>query len=499
MINPDGVRHQIHGNVIQSTSRALMEEVPFERATVAAREWGAYPIINFPDVPKIDVLMLPRPDQPPLGVGESASVPSAAAIANAIFDATGVRFREPPFTPERILRGFHGEHAGARKRCPRRHPQLPRRQVEKSVRQSGRRVRGARRASARPRSASAPRCCRGARSRRSRGPIHRSYSAATIARGQQLAALGDCAVCHTSLGGALNAGGRALETPFGIIYSTNITPDVETGIGTWSYPAFERAMREGIHRDGQHLYPAFPYTHFAKATDADLQALYAYLMAQPPVRARDAGEHARLPVQPAAAAGGLECAVPLDASLPARSRQIRAVESRRLSRRRSRPLQRLPFAAQRTRRGNREPLSRRRICRGLGSAGADLALARADPVERGRALRLSAHRPIALPRRRGRTDGAGRQGTEGAARPGHPRHGGLSRLVQRRRAGQAGAEALATRLESATLLTLPPPPPARGSIKAPARSAMRSAAPRCSAAGRRCRSTAICTATCPTT
>src|SRR5690348_4534834 len=111
MINPEGVRHQIEGNVIQSTSRALMEEIPFERTTVAAREWGAYPIIKFPDVPKIDVLMLPRRDQPPLGVGESASVPSAAAIANAIYDATGVRFREPPFTPERILKGLRGGKA----------------------------------------------------------------------------------------------------------------------------------------------------------------------------------------------------------------------------------------------------------------------------------------------------------------------------------------------------------------------------------------------------
>ncbi|MGC2024878.1 molybdopterin cofactor-binding domain-containing protein, partial [Bradyrhizobium sp.] len=108
MINPDGVRHQIQGNVIQSTSRALMEEVSFSGRSIASREWGAYPIIQFPEIPKIDVLMLPRVDQPPLGVGESASVPSAAAIANAIFDATGVRFREPPFTPERILAGLHG-------------------------------------------------------------------------------------------------------------------------------------------------------------------------------------------------------------------------------------------------------------------------------------------------------------------------------------------------------------------------------------------------------
>jgi nicotinate dehydrogenase subunit B len=111
------------------------------------------------------------------------------------------------------------------------------------------------------------------------------FSAATIARGKELAALGNCAVCHTSANGVLNAGGRPMETPFGVIRSTNITPDAETGIGAWSYPAFERAMREGIHRDGRQLYPAFPYPHFARASDADLQALYAYLMAQAPVRA----------------------------------------------------------------------------------------------------------------------------------------------------------------------------------------------------------------------
>jgi nicotinate dehydrogenase subunit B len=124
---------------------------------------------------------------------------------------------------------------------------------------------------------------------RSIAPIARPdasvYSTETIARGRQLAALGDCAVCHTMANGVVNAGGLAIETPFGTIFSTNITPDLETGIGAWSYPAFERAMREGVHRDGRQLYPAFPYTHFARTTDADLQALYAYLMAQEPVRA----------------------------------------------------------------------------------------------------------------------------------------------------------------------------------------------------------------------
>lgn len=284
MINPDGVRHQIHGNVIQSTSRALMEEVSFERGAVAAREWGAYPIIPFPDVPKIDVLLLPRPDQPPLGVGESASVPSAAAIANAIFDATGVRFREPPFTPERILRGLHGDAPATPQALPSPAASQPSRIWENPF---------AKRAGIFATVAAVCTAAIGIGAAllpgRAIAPIARPdasvYSAATIARGEQLAALGNCVVCHTTAGGAANAGGRAIETPFGTIYSTNITPDVETGIGAWSYPAFERAMRDGIHRDGRQLYPVFPYTHFARTTDADLQALYAYLVAQPAVRA----------------------------------------------------------------------------------------------------------------------------------------------------------------------------------------------------------------------
>jgi nicotinate dehydrogenase subunit B len=165
MINPDGVRHQIQGNVIQSTSRALMEEVSFSRNAVTSREWGSYPIIAFPDVPDVDVLMLPRQDQPPLGVGESASVPGAAAIANAIFDATGVRFREPPFTPERILRGLRGDDHPAASALP-----APPQPVAPSDKW---RNPLAQRQCARPWSGSPPRCCRGDRLRQSRGPIRR--------------------------------------------------------------------------------------------------------------------------------------------------------------------------------------------------------------------------------------------------------------------------------------------------------------------------------------
>src|SRR6267378_5945050 len=195
MINPDGVRHQIHGNVIQSTSRALMEEVSFDRNSVTSREWGAYPIIKFPDIPKIDVLMLPRQNQPPLGVGESASVPSAAAIANAIFDATGVRFRELPFTPERILKGLRGDAPASLVPLPR-----PASAPPPASRISQNPFAGRRGVLATAAALCAAVVGIGAAVLpwRSIAPIARPdasiYSAATIARGEQLAAPGDCAV-----------------------------------------------------------------------------------------------------------------------------------------------------------------------------------------------------------------------------------------------------------------------------------------------------------------
>lgn len=99
-----------------------------------------------------------------------------------------------------------------------------------------------------------------------------------IARGGYLARLGDCAGCHTATKDAPFAGGRGIGSPFGIIYSTNITPDPQTGIGRYSYADFERALRDGVRPDGTHLYPAMPYPSFAKITDQDIHALYAYFM-----------------------------------------------------------------------------------------------------------------------------------------------------------------------------------------------------------------------------
>ncbi|MGF9694093.1 cytochrome c [Rhizobium sp. 0TCS1.26] len=116
-------------------------------------------------------------------------------------------------------------------------------------------------------------------------PAVASFDAALVQKGAALAAVGNCNVCHTKQGGEVFAGGLELPTPFGTIYSTNITPDPDTGIGRWSEEAFARSMREGVDREGRHLYPAFPYDHFTKVTDDDNRALYAYLMTRKPVKA----------------------------------------------------------------------------------------------------------------------------------------------------------------------------------------------------------------------
>ena len=127
-------------------------------------------------------------------------------------------------------------------------------------------------------------------------PAPQSFDAALVKRGRDLAAIGNCTTCHTVRGGKDFAGGLPVPTPFGTIFSSNITPDPETGIGRWPEAAFRRAMRSGVDRNGQHLYPTFPYDHFTNVTDEDDQALYAYLMTREPVRAprrdRDASRRA---------------------------------------------------------------------------------------------------------------------------------------------------------------------------------------------------------------
>jgi alcohol dehydrogenase (quinone), cytochrome c subunit len=105
-----------------------------------------------------------------------------------------------------------------------------------------------------------------------------------VERGMYLANVGNCVSCHTRPHGQPFAGGVMFQTPVGTIYSTNITPDAQTGIGKWSAADLRRAMHEGITPDGAHLFPAFPYTSFTKVSDADVDDIYAYLRTLTPVR-----------------------------------------------------------------------------------------------------------------------------------------------------------------------------------------------------------------------
>lgn len=99
-----------------------------------------------------------------------------------------------------------------------------------------------------------------------------------VKRGAYLSTLGDCVACHTKAGGKPMAGGLELKTPFGKLYSTNITPDRKTGIGSYSFEQFDRAMRNGVAADGHNLYPAMPYPSYAKMSEDDMRALYVYMM-----------------------------------------------------------------------------------------------------------------------------------------------------------------------------------------------------------------------------
>ena len=106
VVNPDGLRNQVEGNILQTLSRTLHEEVTFDKARVTSVDWASYPLLSFPEVPAVQVALIDRPEQPSYGAGEASSAPVAAALANAIFDATGVRLRTVPFTAERVKAAF---------------------------------------------------------------------------------------------------------------------------------------------------------------------------------------------------------------------------------------------------------------------------------------------------------------------------------------------------------------------------------------------------------
>ena len=112
IINPDGLRNQIEGAVIQTVSRTLLEEVLFDRSAVTSLHWGTYPILTFPDVPEVEIALIDRPTEKPRGAGEPTAIVVPAAISNAVFDAAGVRLRSVPFTPAKVKAAIAGNRIG---------------------------------------------------------------------------------------------------------------------------------------------------------------------------------------------------------------------------------------------------------------------------------------------------------------------------------------------------------------------------------------------------
>ena len=169
-----------------------------------------------------------------------------------------------------------------------------------------------------------------------------------VSHGEYIYRLADCAACHTKPGGETLAGGLPLVTPMGTIYTTNITPDRDTGIGDYSFTDFARAVRLGVRPDGTRLYPAMPYTSYAKMSDEDLQDLFGYLQKSvAPVKATAPATDIGVALQHALAACVLERGISRQFPFHARSIEGCAMESRRLCRGGAGALRRMPYAAAR--------------------------------------------------------------------------------------------------------------------------------------------------------
>ena len=152
-------------------------------------------------------------------------------------------------------------------------------------------------------------------------------TAAVLARGEYLAMAADCTACHTVSGsGQPFAGGVAFRLPFGTIYSSNITADMQTGIGSWSDDDFVRAVREGIRKDGKRLYPALPYTSYTQLSRTDVLAIKAYLFSLPKISQSDTPNSLNFPFNQRWAMGILECGLLQEPTLYCRCFEIAAVE-----------------------------------------------------------------------------------------------------------------------------------------------------------------------------
>jgi len=185
------------------------------------------------------------------------------------------------------------------------------------------------------------------------GAASTAKDGALVKKGEYLARAADCMPCHTGNRAQPYAGGLPIHTPFGILYSTNITSDPQTGIGNWTFADFREALHNGIRADGAFLYPAMPFDAYTKITEPDLEALWAY--SQPAADPCPGPlQSARLPVRYPQRHAGMARALFSARLFPADTEQERRLESRRLSGRGACSLRGLPQPAQRRGRDHRQ-------------------------------------------------------------------------------------------------------------------------------------------------
>ncbi len=289
-VNPDTVMAQLEGGLIFGLTAALYGEITIDKGRVQQSNFNDYRMLRIDQAPKIEVHVI-KSGEAPGGIGETGVTAGPPALRNAIYAATGVALRRLPIDRALI--------AGEESHEPRRTPHSAQRCRHRRRRAGSRRLDPPRSRSDGLFAAATKVALADYKAADPTGVPASLAKASLVERGAYLARAADCVACHTSGGGKEYAGGLAIRLPFGTLYSTNITPDKETGIGNYSDQDFLDAVHRGVRRDGARLYPAMPYTSYTYMTDADALAIKAYLFSLPPVHAAGSGKYAGVSVQPA--------------------------------------------------------------------------------------------------------------------------------------------------------------------------------------------------------
>jgi mono/diheme cytochrome c family protein len=292
---PSIIKAQLEGGIGFGLGAALYGAITLKTASVQQSNFNNYRVLRMNEMPKVEVYIVPSAERP-TGVGEPGVAPIGPAVANAIFAATGKRLHVFPFSKRG---GSHECEIRAQQAAPGAHS------VDAGhPRADGLVVAGYEVFGPKPTDFAGGKrvALDGLSGGRSERRARRDESGEQLLeRGEYLTRAADCAVCHTAKDGVPFAGGRAFVLPFGTLYSTNITPDTETGIGTYTDANFLDAVHRGIGRGNTKLYPAMPYASYTYMSDADALAIKAYLFSLKPCMQAGHCERSVVPVQSALA------------------------------------------------------------------------------------------------------------------------------------------------------------------------------------------------------